>query len=116
MRSQIHTDRLVEDCVIDSSNLHSVRSPSWPWKGASSVPNAGERRCWISVPGATSRQVSPIGNPAPPMTQSTIGRRPIVDVSALRILSIYGWMSCSVLTEREQFESTASSFIRLHTG
>ena len=62
--------RVVTCGAIDSSYLHSVRSPSRPWQGASSVPNAGERRCYIYVPGATSRQVSPVGNPAPPITQS----------------------------------------------
>ena len=37
--------RVVTCDVIDLSYLHSVRSPSLPWQGASSVPNAGERRC-----------------------------------------------------------------------
>ena len=38
-------NRVVTCDVIDSSDLHSVRSPSRPWQGASSVPSAGERRC-----------------------------------------------------------------------
>ena len=40
----ISRGRLVKGCTIDSSYLHSVRSLSRPCKGASSVPNAGERR------------------------------------------------------------------------
>ena len=37
--------RVVTCDVIDSCCLHSVRSPSRPWQGANSVPDAGERRC-----------------------------------------------------------------------
>ena len=37
--------RVVTCGAIESSYLHSVRIPSRPWQGASSVPSAGERRC-----------------------------------------------------------------------
>ena len=97
--------RLVKDCSIDSSYLHSVRSPSRPWQGASSVPNAGEQRCWICVPEATSRQLSPRGNPAPPITQSRSN-------NPVRSHSFLIWLG-ELLTEREQLESIASSFTSL---
>ena len=44
-RSCCVQSRVVTCDIIDSSYLHSVRIPSRPWQGASSVPNAGERRC-----------------------------------------------------------------------
>ena len=36
--------RVVTCSATDSSYLHSVRSPSQSWQGASSVPYAGELR------------------------------------------------------------------------
>ena len=78
-------------------------------QNASSVPNAGARRCWIPVPGATrvttrgdKSQTSPTGNSASPMTQS-----PYCD-------SFHIWVySIELFTKRGQFESIAQSFISL---
>ena len=66
--------RVVTCDVIDSSYLHSVRSPQPGRRGTGRVRQQRPERWRTEVldfcTGSTSRQVSPVGNPAPPITQS----------------------------------------------